>query len=63
MSIISREEAKARLAGVALSHVAKRLVRIIFSLEKNDKDFYMIKIREPSYFFMIHLIFQKVMKY
>lgn len=30
---------------VALSHVAKRLIRIIFSLEKNDTDFDMNKMR------------------
>lgn len=38
-----RNEGKAHR--VALSHVAKRLVRIIFSLEKNDADFNMNKMR------------------
>ena len=38
-----RSEGKAHR--VALSHVAKRLVRIIFCLEKNDMDFDMSKMR------------------
>lgn len=38
-----RNEGKAHR--VALSHVAKRLVRIIFSLEKNDADFDFNKMR------------------
>jgi len=38
-----RNEGKAHR--VALSHVARRLVRIIFSLEKNDTDFDMNKMR------------------
>lgn len=38
-----RNEGKAHR--VALSHVAKRLVRIIFSLEKNDVDFDMNKVK------------------
>ena len=38
-----RNEGKAHR--VALSHIAKRLVRIIFSLEKNDVDFDMNKMK------------------
>ena len=38
-----RKEGKAHR--VALSHVAKRLVRIIFALEKNDTDYDENKMR------------------